>query len=77
MQQNRPNTPKMTDGLVQHITVEESNSIQWVDIFVCFTVYKCTRIELTGSFLLKIGLFIVFLKIVENFCKVMVERVAN
>ena len=26
--QNRPNTPKMTNGCVQHITVEESTSIQ-------------------------------------------------
>ena len=25
---NRPNTPKMTNGLIQHITVEESTSIQ-------------------------------------------------
>ena len=27
---NRPDTPKMTNGLVQHITVEEFTSIQWV-----------------------------------------------
>ena len=27
---NRPDTSKMTNGLVQHITVEESTSIQWV-----------------------------------------------
>ena len=30
MQQNRPNTPKMTNRLIQHMTVEESTSIQWV-----------------------------------------------
>ena len=29
---NRPDTPKMTNGLVQHKTVEESNSKQWVKI---------------------------------------------
>ena len=28
--QIRPDTPKMTNGLVQHITVEEFISIQWV-----------------------------------------------
>ena len=28
--QNRPDTPKMTNGLIQHITVEESTNIQWV-----------------------------------------------
>ena len=28
----RPNTPKVTNGLIQHITVEESTSIQWVSI---------------------------------------------
>ena len=35
--QNRPNTPKMTNGLVQHITVEESTSTRWVKraIFFC------------------------------------------
>ena len=26
----RPATPKMANGLVQHITVEESSRIQWV-----------------------------------------------
>ena len=29
-QQNRPNTPKMTNEFVQHIIVEESTSEQWV-----------------------------------------------
>ena len=29
--QNRPDTPKLTNGLVQHITVEESTSIQWTE----------------------------------------------
>ena len=29
-QQNRPDTPKMTNGLIKYITVEESTSIQWV-----------------------------------------------
>ena len=29
-QQKRPDTPKMTNGLVHHITVEESTSEQWV-----------------------------------------------
>ena len=28
----RPNTPKMANGLVQHIPVEESTSIQWVKV---------------------------------------------
>ena len=28
--QNRTDTPKMTNRCVQHITVEESTSIQWV-----------------------------------------------
>ena len=28
---NRPNTPKMTNGLIQHIIVEETTSIQWVN----------------------------------------------
>ena len=27
---NRPGTPKMTNGLIQHIKVEESTSTQWV-----------------------------------------------
>ena len=27
---NRPDTPKMTNGLIQHIKVEESTSTQWV-----------------------------------------------
>ena len=30
-QQNRPDTPNMTIGLSQHIKVEESTSIQWVN----------------------------------------------
>ena len=29
-QQNRPDTTKMTNRLVQHITVHESTSFQWV-----------------------------------------------
>ena len=28
--QNKPDTPKMTNELIQHITVQESTSIQWV-----------------------------------------------
>ena len=28
--QNRSDAPKMTNRLIQHITVEESTSIQWV-----------------------------------------------
>ena len=28
---NRPDIPKMTDELVQYMTVEESTSIQWVN----------------------------------------------
>ena len=31
VKKNRPDTPKMTHGLVQHITVEESTSIQLVN----------------------------------------------
>ena len=27
---NRPDTPKMTNGLIQHIKVEESTSTRWV-----------------------------------------------
>ena len=27
-----PDTPKMSNGLVQHITVEESASLQWVKV---------------------------------------------
>ena len=32
-QQNRPDAPRMLNGLIQHITVEESTSIhvQWVN----------------------------------------------
>ena len=29
---NRPGTPKLTNGLIQYITVEESASIQWVKL---------------------------------------------
>ena len=32
--QNKPDTPKMVNGLVQHIIVEESTSIQWVKVVV-------------------------------------------
>ena len=32
---NRPDAPKMTNGLVQHITVQKSTSIQWVNV-ICF-----------------------------------------
>ena len=28
---NRPQHPKMTNGLIQHITVEESTGIQWAN----------------------------------------------
>ena len=28
---NRPGNPRMTNGLIQQITVEESTSIQWVE----------------------------------------------
>ena len=31
--QNQTNTPKITNGLAQHITVEESTSIQWAKFF--------------------------------------------
>ena len=30
--QNRSDTPKMTNGLLQHITVGESTSIQWFKV---------------------------------------------
>ena len=33
MRQKRPKTPKMTSGLVQHVALVESVSIQWVNIF--------------------------------------------
>ena len=33
--QNTSDTPKMTNGLVQHITMEESTGTQWVNIRVC------------------------------------------
>ena len=32
--QNRPDTLKMTNGLGQHLAVEESTSIQWVNLFM-------------------------------------------
>ena len=35
---NRSDTPKMTIGLVQHYTVEESTSIQWVIVYCCHVV---------------------------------------
>ena len=31
--QNRPSTPKMINGLIQHITVVESTSIKWVNLW--------------------------------------------
>ena len=35
---NRPDTPNMTNGLVQHITEEESISIQWVNLPIAVTL---------------------------------------
>ena len=38
LSQNRPDTPKMKNGLFQPIAVEESTSIQWVKMRGAFAV---------------------------------------
>ena len=38
--EKRPVTPKMTNGLVQHITVEEPTNTQWVNRSTLFA-YTC------------------------------------
>ena len=58
--QNRPDTPKMTNGPVQHITVEESTSIQWVqlcvelfDLALFFYHTQTDKTQLSAEFLLQ------------------------
>ena len=50
----KPDTPKTTNGLVQHITVEESTSIQWVKrIYFTrsnYAIFTCTFL-VDGSYL--------------------------
>ena len=43
----RPDTPKMTNGLIQHITVEESISIQWVKYDFPYFSIKNLRYDLS------------------------------
>ena len=38
-----PDTPKMTNELAQHKTVEESTCIQWVNQSVWYVVFNKTR----------------------------------
>ena len=47
-QQYRPDTPKMTNGLVQHITVKESTSIQWVNKLLQFQMHY-SRLSVSSS----------------------------
>ena len=37
---NRLDTPKMTNGVIQHITMEESTSRQWVNLYLYKYVYE-------------------------------------
>ena len=44
---NRPDTPKTTNGLVQHILVKESTSIQWVKLYMFYrSTGKATTIKI-------------------------------
>ena len=43
----RPDTPEMTNGLIQNITVEESISIQWVKHYsLTFSSVHLTRVAM-------------------------------
>ena len=47
--QNRPDAPKITNGLIHNITVEESTSIQWVKkgyIYISFFVNRANLCHL-------------------------------
>ena len=47
--QNRSDTPKMTNELVQHITVEESISIQRVSKGISYSVHTKNILPINGS----------------------------
>ena len=55
-QLNRPDTPKMTNGLIQHIKVEESTSIQRVRVLFV-TVCRQMRQRNLWNFCLVFGAF--------------------
>ena len=48
----------MTNGLVQHITVEESTSIQWVKHIMIFIILPCSGLLQSGKIFGKLFVFL-------------------
>ena len=49
MRQKRSDNPKMTNGLVQYMTIEESASIQWVNVNSFPSVFLGTSLGHLGK----------------------------